>query len=873
MHLKQYQSQLLDDYAAYLEACRTLESPQRAFEEETRKRFGIALPYRPLAVRNSNLDAEATPFVCLRVPTGGGKTFIAAHAIDRVCRHYLPSDYSVTLWLVPTDPIRQQTINVLRDPSSPIRRSVRDVLGNFQVVEISEAIRLPNTDYDNGHVIIVCTMAAFKRGDTESLNVYKENGDLMTHFSGIPDAAAKGEHSFADVLRLRRPFIIVDEAHNQGTPLALDTLSHLRPSSILELTATPDRANNPSNVLQSISASTLQAEDMLKLPLELAVHENWQVVLRDALARRDQLEKDAIEEAKLTGEHIRPVLLIQAEKTFQDKETMNPERVKAELLANFGVDETDIAIVTGKLDELGNRRIGDADFPRIIITVDKLREGWDCPVAYVLMTFRETTSSTAIEQVVGRVLRMPNVRRKRTERLNRSYAYACSTTFATVLQSLRDGLVANGFERMETRDLVSIPEQDEAPIFSGSVETVINLPQENGRLIVPDMDTFTQAEKKQIEVTPESGRMVITGEVKPSLRKKLIAAMPGQAAKDHISKELEQIPATFALERRQPTPSEQGERWHIPQLVWKQDDFIEILDIDVLLEGDWQLASFDPVLTESEFPNEPEAMQRARLTVSQAEKVIGTPYERMEAQLASVLAESGWDLMSLTSWLDRNIFFPYVSQADKIAWLRRVLEELVQKRNLPIEELAYRKYRLRKAIEDKLKAGLRLVRQQTLAELLDTDGTLALETGDNSTCFQQGRYAYDYAYNGFYQFRKHFFPNIGNLQAQGEEFECAQWLDRCPAVKWWVRNVEKKKGAFWIPTSRYNFYPDFITQLHDGRTLVVEYKGADRRELASEQEKDDLGKYWASLGKGKALFIMVSARNFSEIAKAIETPA
>jgi len=653
----------------------------------------------------------------------------------------------------------------------------------------------------------------------------------------------------------------------------LDTLSHLRPCAILELTATPDRADNPSNVLQSISASTLQGEDMLKLPLELAVHENWQIVLRDALARRDQLEKDAQAEAKLTGEQIRPVLLIQAEKTFKDKETMHPDKVKAELVANFGVHEADIAIVTGKVDELGARRIGDSDFPRVIITVDKLREGWDCPVAYALMTFRETTSSTAIEQVVGRILRMPNVRRKRTERLNRSYAYACSTTFATVLQSLRDGLVANGFERMETRDLVSIPEQDQSPIFSAQAETVIHLPQEKGRLIVPDMDKFSETEKKKIEVTPESGRMVVTGEISDSLRKKLIASMPSPSAKAHVTRELEHIPATFALGKRPPTPSEQGILWQIPQLVWRQGDFVETLDSDTLLEGEWELASFDPVLTQTEFPDEPEAMQRARLTISQAERIIGTPYERMEAQLASVLAESGWDLMGLTSWLDRNVPFPYVGQSQKVAWLRRVLEELIQNRQMPIEALAYRKYRLRNAIEDKLKAGLRLVRQKILADLIETKGALALAGGDYAACFQQGRNPYDYAYNGFYQFKKHFFPNVGNLQAQGEEFECAQWLDQCPDVKWWLRNVEKKKGAFLIPTSRYNFFPDFVAQLNDGRILVVEYKGADRRELASEQEKDDLGKYWAKLSGGKALFIMVSNRQFAEIATLIKQPA
>ncbi|MDP0500737.1 MAG: DEAD/DEAH box helicase family protein [Verrucomicrobiota bacterium JB022] len=856
MQLKHYQSNLLEDFANYLDACRTLGDPGAAFEAETRKHFGVGIPYRPLPNRESNSAASETPFVCLRVPTGGGKTFIAGHAIERVCRHYLPSDYSLTLWLVPTEPIREQTLAVLKDPASPIRRSIRDSLGEFTVMEVSEAVRIQPATLDSSHVIVVSTMAAFKRDDTGSLNVYKENGDLMAHFSGIPDAAAKGQHSFVDMLRLRRPFVVVDEAHNQGTPLALDTISHFRPCAVLELTATPDRATNPSNVLQSISASVLQAEDMLKLPLEVAVQEDWQVVLREALAQRNALEHDAQSEAKLTGEDIRPTLLIQADKSYSNRETMTPERVKQELVSNFGVSEAEIAIVTGKTDELGKRRIGDFDFPRIIITVDKLREGWDCPTAYVLMTFRDSASSTAIEQLVGRILRMPHVKRKQTERLNRAYAYACSNQFSAVLGSLRDGLVQNGFERMEAKDLIRPAYQIELGSPKEPEETPFELSQENGRMILPNLTALSSTEQKRVELTPETGRMVVRGPITAQFRKKLIAAMPSKQSQDNLANQIDTL-APLALPAFKKTPSDAGEAWSLPTLIYHQGDFSGKLEPDSLLQGDWEISTFDPILTEAEFPTKTEDLQRARLSITQEETVTASEYERMEAQLSALLTEKGWDILALTSWIDRNTTFSYVTQDQKRAWLLRVLQELTEHRGLSIEELAFRKFRLRKAIEEKLKAGLEKVRQQVFEEWAALPGMITVEQNDDPAfAFRQGRYAFDYAYSGYFKFQKHFFRQIGNLKSSGEEFECAQWIDNHPKVKWWIRNVERKAGAFWLPTSRNKFYPDFLVQLHDGRIMVVEYKGAHLASNIDQQEKAKVGELWAERSSGKCLFAM-----------------
>ncbi|MFZ1620200.1 DEAD/DEAH box helicase family protein, partial [Dokdonella sp.] len=121
-------------------------------------------------------------------------------------------------------------------------------LGLFNVLTLDEALNLQPGTLDSANVIVVATMQSFKQEDTGRLAVYKQNGQLMANFSGMPGAEAGG-HSLVDLLRQRRPFVIVDEAHNQGTQLAFDTLARLDPCAVLELTATPDRSYQPSNVL------------------------------------------------------------------------------------------------------------------------------------------------------------------------------------------------------------------------------------------------------------------------------------------------------------------------------------------------------------------------------------------------------------------------------------------------------------------------------------------------------------------------------------------------------------------------------------------------------------------------------------------------
>lgn len=872
MGLKVYQQNLLRDYEAFLARTRELGNPAPAFAESTMTAFGHALPYHPLP------GAEDVPYVCLRVPTGGGKTRLAGQAIHCVRRSFLGADHPLVLWLVPTDPIREQTLFALRTPGELLHEDMRSLFGAVNVLTIDDALSVQPATLDIAPTIIVATMQSFKRDEravADALRVNRQNGGLMAHFIDVPPQL-RGEQSLVDVIRLRHPFVVVDEAHNQGTPLAVDTLVKLGPACVLELTATPDRTSQPSNVLRSVSAATLQAEDMLKLPLELAVHAEWRVTLTEAIARLRALEQDAAAEAAETGEVIQPVvMLIQAERRRAQVETFTPDVVKRHLIEDFQVPPESIAIATGEADELGSKRLGDSGFPQFVITIDKLREGWDCPNAYVLFSLRNTTSSTAVEQVLGRILRMPNVRRKQRESLNRSYAYVVSGELAETVQGLRDGLVQSGFERLDTRQLIQIPEAGEGLGTLFSQDLTVSLPEALDTIALPESDALEALPgslRKRLEISPESGTLTIKGGATAQDIRKIAATFSQPGIVTMMQQRLDTALAQrVAPPAREPTPAERGEEARIPQLVLKQGSFFEVFSETALLDADWEIDSFDPELTESEFAHDLEAMRRAHLSISELEKVECSIYDRLDSQLALFGVEDGWDGAELVRWLDENIQFPYAASDRKIAWINAVVAWLTERRRPPftLAELAYRKFRLRGAVERKLVAGLALAKLNEFESLLSDESRFGVSPA-NVLVMKQGRYAYDTPYAGLIPLKRHFFPVIGNLKDRGEEFECAEYIaNQLPGVAWWIRNVERKPTSFWLQTASDRFYPDFLIGLETGGIIAAEYKGGHIADSADSREKKRIGELWERRAEHCA-FAWVERRDWSSVRSAVD---
>ena len=864
LDLKDYQTKLLDAFEAFLNRTVELKNPALAYWESTREVFSTGLSYNPLP------HAEHVPYVCLRVPTGGGKTRIAGQSIKRITQVFLNTDYPLVVWLVPSEPILEQTLYTLRTRGELLHTDMRELFGAVNVLDIKQALNIQPSTLNTAPTIIVSTMQSFKRDTADGLRVYRQNGNLMAHFVNLPPEL-KGDTSLLDVIRLHQPFIIVDEAHNQGTPLALDTLVRLNPSCILELTATPDRKTQPSNVLRSVSAATLQAEDMLKLPLELATHPEWRVSLSEAIARIRTLEQAAQQEQQATGEVISPVImLIQAERKSDALETFTPERVKQYLVDDYQIPVERVAIATGALDELSGKKLGDADYPQFIITVDKLREGWDCPFAYVLFSFRNTTSSIAVEQVLGRVLRMPHVKRKQHEALNRSYAYVVSNELLKTVQGLRDSLVQNGFERLEAKDLLSIPEAQTADLLSTQGDLTIALPIVDETVVTPNPESIAVLPKSlrdKLDYSPEAGVLTVKGGASPEQIKKIADTFKTTEAIKHVKEQLDQSAAKVAMPTPPVlTPAEKGVIETFPLLSFKnQLGLLERFETSVLLEGEWELSEFDPKLSNDEFSLEVDALRRAVLSISQAERLKLEFYDKLDVQQLPLAMELGWSQLELVAWLDRNIHFPYAPQDQKAAWLNAAVNYLTHEREFSLAELAYRKFRLRVALARKMEAGLTKVKQITFKDLIKDESRFDV-VNDYSITLAQGKYAYDRRYTGFVTFNKHFYTVVGELN--NEEVECAQRLDESDSIEWWVRNSERKPTSFCLPLAKGYYYPDFLAKLTNGTLLAIEYKGKHLAEY--DQEKRQIGELWARRSDGKCRFAWVVDKDWQALTQAIK---
>lgn len=143
----------------------------------------------------------------------------------------------------------------------------------------------------------------------------------------------------------------------------------------------------------------------------------------------------------------------------------------------MGIPESEIAIKTADRDELKNIDLSSKDCSiRYIITVNALKEGWDCPFAYILATVANRTSSIDVEQILGRILRLPNTRKNEREVLNLSYVITSSNAFYATLDKVVEGLNAAGFTSKDYRIDDYVEQDTEFSVEqAGNIQTELKL--------------------------------------------------------------------------------------------------------------------------------------------------------------------------------------------------------------------------------------------------------------------------------------------------------------------------------------------------------------------------------------------------------------
>lgn len=443
MELKTYQRNILRDLKDYLDCLDERKNLIDAWQLYWTEKNIDAPPYKS--------RIAGVPNVCLKLPTGGGKTFLACAALKKIFRGTGRDKNKFVVWLVPSDAILTQTVAALSNERHPYRRQLENDFGGHVEVFTKDMLLAaqnfsPSVVAEN---LCVCVLSyATLRIDSKKKDVrkvYQENGMLK-----IFDAVAKDfdalkdtpETALIQIVRKFNPVVVIDESHNANSKLSVEMLAVVNPAFVLELTATPRES---SNVISFADALELKREHMVKLPVLAKNFSSVGDVITNAILTRNKLESEA-----KRGDYVRPIVLFQAQpKNDSDSETF--EQVKAKLITH-GIPAEQIAIKTSNVNELRGVDLLSKSCPiRYIITVNALKEGWDCPFAYVLASLANKTSRVDVEQIVGRILRQPYTRQHAAGVLNFSFVYTCSQNFYDTLESIVAGLNAAGFSRHADR--------------------------------------------------------------------------------------------------------------------------------------------------------------------------------------------------------------------------------------------------------------------------------------------------------------------------------------------------------------------------------------------------------------------------------------
>ena len=481
MILKEYQKQALAEVRQFLDQLASWRDKVVAMDPaqtmdwtapawQAAGKTGLYLPRR-------NGLGDPLPCCCLKIPTGGGKTLLAVKVIDLVNHHFLRRNSGLVLWVVPTTQIYNQTLRALKDRDHPYRQQL-DLASANRTLVLEKTDRFQPQDVAERLCVLLLMLPSANRETKDQLRMFRDSGGFDAFFPNedeserheallkkFPNLDAfdpvggwnrQVKTSLGNTLRMLAPLIILDEGHKAYSRNAKSTLEGFNPCMIVELSATPPKG---ANVLVEITGQALNREEMIKLDLNIVnkASPSWQDTLLAAIEQRNALEAKAREHEAETGDHIRPICVIQVERTGKDQRGtsfIHADDARDYLLTHPGISPEQVAIKTSGRDELKDvDEIGgllSRDCPiRYIITKQALQEGWDCSFAYVLAILTNPSAKSALTQLVGRILRQPYARKTHVRALDESYVFCFQRRGKDLLAEVRRGFGMEGLQGLE----------------------------------------------------------------------------------------------------------------------------------------------------------------------------------------------------------------------------------------------------------------------------------------------------------------------------------------------------------------------------------------------------------------------------------------
>jgi len=475
--LKRYQERVVKEVGIFLDRLAihqaTLNAKYASNEawEEAQKEFNISSSYNG----HRNGLGKDLPDFCIRVPTGGGKTLLATQTLGLIYKTILKdrNGTGLVLWVVPSDQIYKDTLRRLRNRSDFYRESLEFAVSRrIEIWEKDEVFRITPEQMRSNLNILLLKLASTNRESREQLKFFRDSGgNIVQHFPAeddfekhkelknripnldITEEDPRGEFlvktSLGNLVRLYEPPVILDEGHKATSQLARQTIEGFNASVVVELSATPPKG---ANILSRVTGKELLDEEMIKLPMNISNsnEKSWKDCLTQAKSKRGELASLAVEHYRKSEKVIRPIVLVQVERTGKDQRDpryVHSEDVKEHLIQRLGIAESAIAIKSSEKDDIeGIDLLADGCAIEWIITKAALQEGWDCPFAYILVSLNNTGSLTSMTQLVGRILRQPYIERSPVQELNESYVFCMKRKASDIAYEVKKSLEKEGYE-------------------------------------------------------------------------------------------------------------------------------------------------------------------------------------------------------------------------------------------------------------------------------------------------------------------------------------------------------------------------------------------------------------------------------------------
>jgi type III restriction enzyme len=844
MELKPYQQQAINDLRTFLSVWSETPDPVKAFSAFWQNH--ARTPLNAFAVEKYTSNVEGVPHVCLKVPTAGGKTFMACNAIKPIFDHMPIGKPQVVVWLVPSTTILEQTIKNLSNPHHPYRQKIDTHFGSRVDVYTKEQVLMganfsPTTVKEQLSIIVGSFSSFKKTNNKDARKVFQENSNLAEFPKDYSDQGKlvedTDETALIQVINQMNPVIIVDESHNAESSLSVDMLQNLNPSFILDLTATP---KDNSNIISYTDAWQLKKEHMVKLPVIVYNHHDAGDVITNSLHLRNQLEQKAIAEEKLTGCYIRPIILFQAQ-TKNEKDENTFLKVKNRLV-RAGIPEEQIAIKTAEINEIKKWDLQSRDCPiRYIITINALKEGWDCPFAYILATLANRSSAVDVEQILGRILRQPYVKQHKEPMLNLSFVFTASAQFKDTLDNIVKGLNRSGFSKNDYRLMGTTEEEMERQEVSEQLGLIAENEPANEGDDMPDLDAFeiiadssdksvqtelSQIESKAMEESKRFEEEMTTNQASDVFPADLFSKIKSYPVKDEWKQDIDLLV--------------------LPQFFITKAGNLFDTTTEVLVEKTDLLEGFELKRQNTEVSFESVSSQMFEVDIN---KNSSAPEYRKVKETAKAYVlkylEGASEERQLSMLVD--LVFAETRKIDSIAdsdmktYIKHVIDGLNTDQ---ITDLKQNPYNYAKKIRDQIIRLTDSYAETMFYSWLDSNKisiwpSYNLPKSIIPTDIQKGMmkslYTEENAMNGF-------------------EWEVINSVANEANTLFWHKNIERT--GFYINAGFMNHYPDFIIKTTKGTIVILETKG---EHLGNEDsaKKIKLGNRWASMAGATFKYFMV----------------